>query len=131
MWWMTCFWWQLTYDITIHIIRLYLKKGCFEIKMRKIPTFAGCLLATRPKSWSCGRRGIGLQVILLFVLESSRYPSRLCPEEVALLVGLDGKYPSSSRIILRFELPQINEVKNLILSIQDFHPRCFASTNCL
>ena len=33
--WVTCFWWQLTYDITIHIIRLSLKEGCFEISVER------------------------------------------------------------------------------------------------
>ena len=94
---MTCFWWKLTYDIRIHIIRLSLKKGCCEINVEQIPTFAGCHLPTNPKSWSCGCRRIGLQVILLLVLETSQYPSVLCPEEGA---------------VLRFDLPQI---KNLIV----------------
>ena len=115
-WWMTCFWWQLTYNITIHIIRLSLKTGCWEINLEKIPTSAGCHLATHPNSWSCGRRGIGLQVILLLVLETSQYPSSLRPEKVALFVRLDGKYPSSCHIILRFDLPHVNEIKNLIVN---------------
>ena len=97
---MTCFWWQLTYDIRIHIIRLSLKKGCCEINVEKIPTFAGCHLATHPKSWSCGSRRSGLQVIVLLVLETSQYPSGLCPEEGA---------------VLRFDFFQINEMKNLIV----------------
>ena len=79
MWWMTCFWWQLAHNITIHVIRLYLKKGCFDIIVEKIPTFAGCHLAIHPKSRSSRSRGICLQVILLLVLESSQYPSRLVP----------------------------------------------------
>ena len=33
-----------------------LKKSCFEINVKKIATFAGCHLATHPKSWSCGSR---------------------------------------------------------------------------
>ena len=52
-------------------------------------------------------------VILLLVLETSQYPSGLCPEEVALPVCLDGEHPSSGHMVLRFDLPQINEVKNL------------------
>ena len=32
--------------------------------------------------------------------------SRLCPEDVALLVGFNGRYPSTCYVILRFELPQ-------------------------
>ena len=87
IWRMTCFWWQLTHDITVHIMRLSLEKGCFEINVEKTPTFAG---ATHPKSRSSRSRRICLQVLLLFVLESSQYPSRLCPEEVALLVGFNG-----------------------------------------
>ena len=76
-WWMICFWWQLAHNITIHIMRLSLKKGCSEITVEKIPTFAGCLLATHPKSWSRGSRRIGLYLILLLVLETSQYPSGL------------------------------------------------------
>ena len=91
--WMTCFLWHLTYDITIHIIRLSLKEGCFGINVEKIPTFACCHLATHPKSWSCGRRRICLLIFPLFVLETSQYPSGLRPEEVALLVRLDGEHP--------------------------------------
>ena len=49
MWWMTCFGWQLTHDITVHFTRLSLKKSCFEINVEKIPTFAGCHLATHPE----------------------------------------------------------------------------------
>ena len=41
LWRITCFWWQLTHDITVHIIRLPSKKDCFEINVKKIPTFAG------------------------------------------------------------------------------------------
>ena len=87
-----------------------------KVNVEKIPTFAGCHQATHPKSWSCGRRRIVLLVIFLFILETSQYPSSLRPEEVALFVGLGGKYPSSGHMILRFELPQINEIKNLIVN---------------
>ena len=52
-------------------------------------------------------------VILLLVLETSQYPSGLCPAEVALLVSLDGDHPSSRHIFLRFDLPHVNEIKNL------------------
>ena len=37
-------------------------------------------------------------------------------EEVALFVGLDGKYPSSGHTILPFELPHINEIKYLVVN---------------
>ena len=72
----------------------------------------------------------GEQVILLFVLESSKYPSCLRPEEVALFVGLDGKYPSTCHVILRTELPQINEVKNLVVN-QQFPLELFRSSKLL
>ena len=100
IWRMTCFWSQVTHDFTVHIKGLPLKKGCFEIGVKKIPTRVGCHLATHPKSWSCGR-GIGLLVILLCVLQTSQYPSGLCPEEVALLVSLDGEHPSTGHIVVR------------------------------
>ena len=57
-----------------------------------------------------------MQAILLLVLETSQYPSRLCPEDVALLVSLDGEHPLSGHTVLRFDLPQINEIKNLIVN---------------
>ena len=65
IWWMTCFWWQLAHNITIHITILSLNKGCFEINVEKIPTAAGCHMATHPKSRSTRSRRIDLQVILL------------------------------------------------------------------
>ena len=61
---MTCFWWQLTHNITVHIIRLSLTKSCLKIEVKKIPTFAGCHLATQTKSRSCRSRGIRLLVFL-------------------------------------------------------------------
>ena len=83
--------------------------------MKEIPNSTGCHVATHPKSWSCESRRICLFVFLLFVLETSQYPSGLCLEEVALLVSLDGEHPSSSHIVLRFDLPHVNEIKNLIV----------------
>ena len=103
-------------DITIRIIRLSLKKGCFEINVEKISTFTGGHLATHPKSWSCGIRGTGLLVILLLIMETSQYPSGVCPEEVSLLFGLDGDHPSSGHIVRRFDLSQVNEIKNFIVN---------------
>ena len=49
-------------------------------------------------------------------LKPRQYPSGLRPEEVALLIGLDEEYPSSGHTVLRFDLPQINEIKNLIVN---------------
>ena len=123
---MTCFGWQLTHDITVHIIGLSLEKSCFEINMKKIPSFTGCHLTTHSKSWSCGRRRISLLVILLFVLETSQYPSGLCLEEIKLFVRLDGEHPSSCDISSRLDLSQVDEIKNLVVN-----PGCFASANSL
>ena len=62
---MTCFWWQLTHNITIHTIRLSLKESCLEIDAKNVPTLAGCHLATHPKSGSCGSTRICLLLFLL------------------------------------------------------------------
>ena len=109
---MTCLWWQLIHDFTFHIIRLSVKKCCFEIKLEKIPTITGSLEATYSKSWYCGGRGIGF-VSHYFIcpgnLSISIWPFL---EEVALLVRLDGEHPSSGQIVLRFHFPHINEIKN-------------------
>ena len=62
--WMTCFWWQLAHNIPIQIIRLSLKKGCFEIHLEMIPTFAlSCQLATHAKVWSCGSRLVHIDLL--------------------------------------------------------------------
>ena len=53
--------------------------------MKKIPSFAGCHVATHPKSGSCGSRGISLWVFFLFVLETSQYQSGLCSGELSCL----------------------------------------------
>ena len=114
---MTCFWWQLAHNITIHIIRLSLKKGFFWDECGKIPTFAGCHFATHPKSKSSGTRRICLQVILVFVLESSEYPSRLCPVEVALLVNFLKSTKSKNFMVnLGFPLDVFRFTKLLVVS---------------
>ena len=110
---MTCVWWHLTHNITIHTMRLALKERCLKINVKIVPILAGCQLAAHPKSRSCGSRRICLLTILLFVLETSQYPS--CLEEVTLFVRLDGKHPHSGYIIPRFDLPQINKIENLII----------------
>ena len=84
--------------------------------MKKIPTFVDCHLATHPKSWSCGSKGIGLLVILLPVLGTSQYPSGLCLEEVALLVILDGEHPLSGHTVVWFDLPHVNGIKDLTVN---------------
>ena len=55
-------------------------------------------------------------MISLFVLKTSQFPSGLCLEEVALLVRLDGEHPSSCHTVLPFDLPQVNEIKNLVVN---------------
>ena len=81
--------------------------------MEKIPYFVDCHPTTHSKSKS--KENLSAN-ILLFVLESSQYPCSLRPEEVALLAGFQRNYPSTCYVILRLELPQINEVKNLVVS---------------
>ena len=129
IWRMTCFWWQLTPHHGSHH-KAALEERLFWDQCEKIPTFAGCHLATHSKSWFCGSRGLGLLEILLPVLGTSKYPSGLCPEEVALLVSLDGEHPSSGHIVLLFGLPHVNEIKNLIVN-PGFVLKMFASANCL
>ena len=70
-------------------------------------------------------------VIVLLVLETSQYPSGLCPEEVALLVSLDGEHPSYGHVVLRFDLLHANGIKKTSLAIQDSYSKCFASANCV
>ena len=55
-------------------------------------------------------------VLLLRVLEASQHSSGLCLEEVALFICLDGEHRSSGHIIFRFDLPHVNEIKNLIIN---------------
>ena len=105
-----------SHNITVHIIRLFLKKSCLKINVKKIPTFAGCHLATHPKSRSCGSKGIGLLVLFLRVLEASQHSSGFCLEEVALFIRLDGEHASSRHILFRFDLPHVDEIKNLIIN---------------
>ena len=101
---MTWFWWQLTHNITIHTIRLSLKESCLKINVKDVPTFAGCRVATHPKSKSCGSRGIRLLIFHLFVLETSQYPSDFCLEEVTLFVRLDSEHPLSGLLFFGLTL---------------------------
>ena len=114
--WMTCFWLQFTHNVSFHTIRLSSKESCLKINVKNGLTFAGCHLATHPKSGSCGSKGIRLLIFLLFVLETSQYPSGRRLEEVMLFVRLDGEHPSSSHRICRLNLPHVNEIKNLIVN---------------
>ena len=59
---------------------------------------------------------MSLLIFLLFVLETSQYPSGLCLQEVALFVRLDGEHPSSCRIISRRNLLYFDEIKNLVVN---------------
>ena len=76
---MACFCWQLTHNITTHTIRLSVKESCLKINVKDVPIFASSRVATHPKSGSCGSRGFCLLIFLLFVLETSQYPSCLLP----------------------------------------------------
>ena len=96
------------------IRRLSLGESCLKIHLRDVPAFAGCHLATHSKCGSCGSRRIGLLIFLLFVLETSQYPSGLCLEEVTLFVRLDGEHPYTGSIISRLDLPQVGEIKKLV-----------------
>ena len=107
---MTCFWWQLTHNITIPSFRLSLKESCL---MKSFPTRAGCHVATHPKSRSCGSSGICLLIFLLFVLEASQYPSCFCLQEVTLFVRLDGEHRSSGNITSGITLLQVNKIEKL------------------
>ena len=78
--------------------------------MKDLPTLAGCHLTT------CGSRRICLLIFLLFVLETSQYPSCLCLTEVALFVCLDGEHPSSGYMISPFDLCQINKIEDFVVN---------------
>ena len=101
---MTCFWWQLTCDITTHIIRLSLKEGCFEINMEKITQ-----LFRNPGLVDAGESVCRCSLCLSWKPRSTHQAFAL--RKLPFCVGLDGKYPSSCHIILRFELPHIHLVK--------------------
>ena len=62
------------------------------------------------------KQGSCLLIFLLFVLETSQYPSGLCLEEVTLFFRLDGEIPSSDHIIFGFNLPHIDEIKHLVVN---------------
>ena len=75
IWCMTCFRWQSTHNITVHTIRLSLKESCLEINVKDVPLFAGCNLATHPKSgWKQENR-------------SADIPS-VCPENLSIPIWL-------------------------------------------
>ena len=93
-----------------------MKKGGLEINVKDVPTLAGCHLTTRPKSGSCGSRGICLLISLLLVLETFQYPFCFCLEEVALFVRLDGEHPYSGYMISRFNLCQMNKIEEFVVN---------------
>ena len=86
------------------------------MNVKDVRTLAGCKLTTHLKSGPCGSRGICLLIFLLFVLETSEYPSCLCLQEVTFFVRLDGEYPSSGYMISRFDLTQINKIEDFVIN---------------
>ena len=111
---MTRFSWQLTHNITIHIIRLSSKERCLKINVKNVPTLSGCHLATHPNLGVVEAGESLCWYSFLFVLETSQYPSCLCLD--TLIVRLDGKHPSSGSIIPQFDLPQINKIENFVIN---------------
>ena len=55
-------------------------------------------------------------IFLLFVLETSQYPSGHCLEKVTLFVRLDGEHPSSGHIIFRLTPPHVDEIRNHVFN---------------
>ena len=114
---MSCFWWQLTHNITFHIIGLSLKKSCFEINMQKrsdpllaaisqlfrnqglVETWESVCMYSFYLSWK------PLNTNLAFAL-------RKMPCLSVLMVST----PSSCHIISRIELPHVDEIKNLVVN---------------
>ena len=95
--------------------------------MEKNPSLFDCHLATHSKSSCCGSRESVRKYSFCFVLETSQYPSGLGLEEIALLVCLNCKYPSSCKTIFRPYLPQVNEIKNLVINPRSvFKMFCFS-----
>ena len=115
--WTACFWWQLTHSITVHTIRLWFTESCLKIYGKGVPNLVGCHLATHPKSGSCGSKGIRLLIFFLLVLKTSQYPSCFCLGEVTLFLSFDGEHPSSGHMSSRFDLPQVNKIKNLVVDM--------------
>ena len=87
------------------------KKPFWDHEKKKIPSFVG---TTHSKSKSRRSKTICLQLILLFVLESFQHPSRICPFALRNFPYLSVLVPNTHQ--LRFELSQINEVANLVLT---------------
>ena len=76
MWWrMACFWWQLTYNITVHIVRLSLKNSCFCDQYAKDPIPCWLPYGNSLEIRVLWKQGIRLLIFLLLNLETSQCPS--------------------------------------------------------
>ena len=110
---MSCFWWQLTHNITFHITRLSLKKSCFEINMQKGPI--PCWLPFDSSFeirvlWKQANQSVSIPSACPGNLSIPIWP---WPEEVIVLVRLDGEHSSSGHIISWLDLPHVDEIKKL------------------
>ena len=79
--------------------------------MEKIPIFAGCHLATHPKSLFCGSKGTGLSEMVLLATPSSGFVLEKLPCSSVLMM-------STHRPNTGLTFP-INEMKNLTVSPWD------------
>ena len=71
-WRMACFWWQLTHNITVHIIGLSLKNSCLCDQYEKDPILWWAALWQLIRNPGLVEAGwISLQVLFLLVLKTS------------------------------------------------------------
>ena len=127
---MTCLWWQLIHDFTFHIIRLSVKKCCFEIKLERFQPLLAALrqLIRNPGIVEAGESV--LLVTILFVLGTSQYPYGLFLRKLPCLsVLMVSTIVRSNRPSVSLSSYQWNQEP--LLATPDSHSTCFDSSNCL
>ena len=77
--------------------------------MEQIPLHRGGMLRCHTKSVPSGRPRVGLEVVLLSVLEASTNPSSLEFLKLSILIYLDGKHPSASDIVVNLMTSLVSE----------------------
>ena len=127
---MTCFWWQLTHNITIHTIRLSLKESCLKINVTNVPTLAGCHFATHPESRSCGSKEsvCWCSFCLSWKPLTTHLALALRKFPCLSVLTVSTHHPVTWFLGLTFLRSRRSKTS---LSTQDLHSKSFASADCL
>ena len=108
-------WRKSANNVSAVVITLCLEEGSLEVDVVKGKMVVGTELAGQTEARTTGCRAVCLLFMLLPVLKSLQNPSSLALVKCAVLLPLDRQDPTSLNEILWSDLPQIDQIKDIVL----------------